>query len=48
MRSPTCRWIDFGISTEERGQRLNEGLASYKEGFGARAVNYDTYALSTT
>jgi hypothetical protein len=43
--SPTHRVIDFGISTEREGRRLNEGLIAYKEGFGARAVNYDFYEL---
>jgi hypothetical protein len=43
--SPTHRWIDLGISTEQGGQHLNEGLLAYKEGFGARSVNYDTYEL---
>jgi hypothetical protein len=38
-------YFDFGISTENSGRYLNSGLASYKEGFGARAVVYDTYAL---
>ena len=42
----THRYIDLGISTEQAGQFLNEGLIDYKEGFGARAVNYDTYQLS--
>ena len=43
--SPTHRWIDLGISTEQEGRHLNEGLMAYKEGFGARSVNYDTYEL---
>jgi Acetyltransferase (GNAT) domain len=43
--SPTHRVIDFGISTERDGRHLNEGLIDYKEGFGARAVNYDFYEL---
>jgi hypothetical protein len=43
--SPTHRVIDFGISTERDGRHLNEGLIHYKEGFGARAVNYDFYEL---
>jgi hypothetical protein len=43
--SPTHRVIDFGISTERDGRYLNEGLIEYKEGFGARAVNYDFYEL---
>lgn len=32
------RYFDFGISTEENGQYLNENLALFKEGFGARTV----------
>jgi Acetyltransferase (GNAT) domain len=43
--SPSHRWIDFGISTERDGHHLNEGLVDYKEGFGARAVNYDSYEV---
>jgi hypothetical protein len=38
-------YFDFGISTEEGGQRLNEGLIAHKEGFGARAVVHDFYEL---
>ena len=40
------RWIDLGISTEQDGRVLNAGLADYKEGFGASAVNYDFYQLA--
>lgn len=36
-------YIDFGISTERDGLYLNEGLIFQKEGFGGRAVCYDTY-----
>lgn len=36
-------FIDFGISTERDGHYLNEGLIFQKEGFGGRAVCYDTY-----
>jgi Acetyltransferase (GNAT) domain len=43
--SASHRIIDFGISTERDGQYLNEGLINFKEGFGARAVNYDSYEL---
>ena len=39
------RYIDFGISTEQGGTILNEGLIHQKEGFGGRAVVYDTYEL---
>lgn len=38
-------YLDFGISTEQGGRYLNEGLAFQKEGFGARAVIYDTYTI---
>jgi len=39
------RYFDFGISTEQGGQILNEGLLFQKEGFGARAIMYDVYEL---
>ncbi len=38
-------YFDFGISTENGGQTLNEGLIFQKEGFGGRAVCYDTYIV---
>lgn len=38
-------WLDFGISTEQGGHILNEGLVFQKEGFGGRAVCYDTYKV---
>lgn len=38
-------YFDFGVSTERGGTCLNEGLIFQKEGFGARSVCYDTYAL---
>lgn len=38
-------YFDFGISTEENGRVLNEGLAAQKEGFGARTVTHDYYEL---
>lgn len=38
-------WLDFGISTEDMGRYLNEGLISQKEGFGGRTVVYETFAL---
>ena len=37
--------FDFGVSTEQRGSYLNEGLIFQKEGFGGRAICYDTYAI---
>lgn len=39
------KYFDFGISTENNGLYLNEGLISQKEGFGARGVVYDSYIL---
>jgi hypothetical protein len=38
-------YFSFGISTEESGRYLNEGLASQKEGFGGRSVVHDFYSL---
>lgn len=44
--SQTCpRYFDFGISTERGGQVLNHGLMHQKEGFGGRAICYDTYLV---
>ncbi|GAB4058792.1 GNAT family N-acetyltransferase [Uliginosibacterium sediminicola] len=40
-----CRWLEFGISSENGGQTLNAGLMRHKEKFGARCVCYDTYLL---
>ena len=37
-------YFEFGISTEQNGHYLNEGLVRYKESYGARAVVYDWYA----
>ena len=39
----TARYFDFGTSTEQMGQVLNEPLLFQKEGFGGRAVAYDVY-----
>lgn len=38
-------YFDYGISTENKGLYLNENLIAQKEGFGARAVVYDTYLI---
>lgn len=37
------RFFDFGKSTEQHGKYLNSSLIFQKEGFGGRAVCYDTY-----
>ena len=41
----THEWLDFGISTENRGLWLNEGLIYQKEGFGGRGICYNQYSL---
>ena len=38
-------YFDFGISVEDGGRYLNNGLISYKERMGGRAVIYDTYII---
>ena len=39
------RYFDFGISNEQAGRYLNEGLISQKEGFGARGVAYRIFRI---
>jgi|LSQX01.1.fsa_nt_gb hypothetical protein len=39
-------FLDFGISTDDDGYKLDRGLLFQKEGFGARASVYDIYALT--
>ncbi len=39
------RYLDFGISTEEEGKILNQGLLFQKEGFGGRGVCYNDYLI---
>ncbi|MBO4827748.1 MAG: GNAT family N-acetyltransferase [Prevotella sp.] len=40
---PHYQYLDFGRSTEGDGSILNDGLIAQKEGFGGRAICYDTY-----
>ena len=40
-------YLDLGTSNEDEGRYLNEGLIHQKEGFGGRAVCYDTYEITT-
>lgn len=40
-----CQYFDFGISTEQSGTILNEGLIFQKEGFGGRGVCYDHWLI---
>lgn len=39
-------WFDFGISTENGGRILNEGLISQKESFGGRTNTYEMWKIS--
>lgn len=41
----TKLWLDFGISTEQDGRVLNQGLKSQKEGFGGRTTVYQTWII---
>lgn len=38
-------YFDFGTSNEDGGKILNEQLIYQKEGFGGRAICYDTYSI---
>lgn len=40
-------FFDFGISTENQGKTVNQGLLFWKEGFGARTTTYKTYRIET-
>ena len=44
--SVSKQFLDFGISTENGGKVLNEGLISQKEGFGARTIAYQTWEMN--
>lgn len=45
MQISDCTIFDFGISNENNGRYLNEGLIAQKEGFGARGIVHDFYEL---
>lgn len=40
-------FFDFGISNEDQGRKLNEGLVFWKESFGANTVTQDFYEVET-
>lgn len=40
-------FFDFGISNENNGRNINEGLLYWKESFGARTVTQDFYEVKT-
>ncbi|MFK2826129.1 GNAT family N-acetyltransferase [Bacillus sp. B190/17] len=39
-------FVDWGISTENKGQVVNAGLFKFKEGFGGRGILRETYRLT--
>ncbi len=41
------RYFSFGISNENQGQQINQGLLKWKESFGARTIVHDFYKVST-
>ena len=43
--SPTHAWLSFGISSEEGGRVLNEGLIQQKEEFGGSTIAHTTLRL---
>ena len=40
-----ARFFDFGISTEQGGRQLNEGLYRFKNEFGAGSAVHQFFAL---
>jgi len=40
-------FFDFGISNENRGRNLNQGLLYWKESFGARTITQEFYSIKT-
>ena len=40
-------FFDFGISNENQGKNINEGLLSWKEGFGSRTIVQNFYEIET-
>jgi len=38
-------YFDFGVSTENSGMYLNEGLVTQKQEFGGRGIVYDFYEI---
>ncbi len=41
------KYFDFGISNENHGQNINQGLLFWKEGFGARTIIQNFYEIET-
>ena len=42
------RFFDFGISNENQGRKLNDGLSYWKESFGASTIVHDFYKVETS
>jgi hypothetical protein len=42
------RFFDFGISNENQGRKLNDGLSYWKESFGASTIVHDFYEVETS
>ena len=42
---PQSCYFDFGISNEDAGRYLNQGMVAHKEEFGGRSVVYDIYEM---
>ncbi len=42
------RFFDFGISNENQGRNLNNGLSYWKESFGASTIVHDFYEVETS
>lgn len=42
------KYLDFGISNESQGKKLNNGLSFWKESFGAGTVVQDFYEVATS
>ena len=40
------RYFDFGISNEDRGRYLNEGLVRQKSRLGGRGIAYNIFEIS--
>lgn len=41
------KYLDFGISIEAQGMKINKGLLDWKESFGGRSVVHDFYEIKT-
>ena len=42
------KYFDFGISNENQGKNINQGLLFWKEGFGARSIVNDFYEIDVS